>query len=105
MVRWLEAEGYDVSYATNVDVDVDPRLLRSHKAFLAVGHDEYWSWKMRDNVEQARDAGINLGFFSGNTSYWQVRFEASLITGDAGRTMVGYKDFWAQDPIAPDYLQ
>ena len=67
MLQWLEREGYDVSYATNVDVDDDPNLLLSHKAFLSVGHDEYWSWQMRDNVERARDAGVNLGFFSGNT--------------------------------------
>jgi hypothetical protein len=105
MLAWLEAEGYDVSYATNIDVDRDPTLLLNHKAFLSVGHDEYWSWRMRDNVEAARDQGVNLGFFSGNTSYWQVRFESSLLTGDPYRTLVGYKEAWAQDPITPDYLK
>jgi hypothetical protein len=102
MVTWLESQGYDVAYATNVDVDADPTLLLSHKGFLSVGHDEYWSWTMRDNVEHARDAGVSLGFFSGNTSYWQVRFEPSPVTGDSRRTMVGYKDFWYLDPITPD---
>ena len=34
------SEGYDVSYATNVDVDRDPDLLLKHKAFLSVGHDD-----------------------------------------------------------------
>jgi hypothetical protein len=102
MVQWLEKEGYDVSYATSVDVDGDPNLLLRHKAFLSVGHDEYWSWKMRDNVERARDAGISLGFFSGNTSYWQVRFEPGVANPAAGRVMVGYKETWRQDPITPD---
>ena len=105
MLQWLEREGYDVSYATNVDVDDDPNLLLSHKAFLSVGHDEYWSWQMRDNVERARDAGVNLAFFSGNTSYWQVRYENSVVNNVPGRTMVGYKTSWAQDPITPDYLK
>ena len=84
MLQWLEKEGYDVSYATSIDVDASPNLLSNHKAFLSVGHDEYWSWKMRDNVENARDAGINIGFFSGNTSYWQVRFESSVATNQPG---------------------
>jgi hypothetical protein len=105
MIQWLEAQGYDISYATNVDVDRDPNLLLTHKAFLSIGHDEYWSWAMRDHVEYARDHGVSLGFFSGNVSYWQVRFEPSAVSGEAERTMVGYKEFWAQDPITPSYLK
>jgi len=101
MTWWLEANGYDVSYASSIDVDRDPTLLLSHRAYLSVGHDEYWSGPMRDHVEAARDAGINLGFFSGNTSYWQVRFTPSPLTGDSSRTMVGYKDQWFRDPMSP----
>ena len=104
MVSFLEANRYEVSYATNLDVDRDPNLLLSHKAFLSVGHDEYWSWTMRDNVEKARDAGVNLGFFSGNTSYWQVRFESSVSTNTPERVMVGYKEHWQQDPLQPSNL-
>jgi hypothetical protein len=105
MLQWLEAQGYDISYATNVDVGSDVNLLLSHKAFLSVGHDEYWSRPMRDNVEGARDGGVSLGFFSGNTSYWQIRFEPSLLTSEPSRTMVGYKEFWYLDPIMPAYLK
>ena len=39
MVRWLEREGYDVTYATNIDVHQNPKLLHNHKSFLSVGHD------------------------------------------------------------------
>jgi len=105
MVQWLEHEGYEVSYATNVDVDDNPALLWNHNAFLSVGHDEYWSWKMRDHVESARDRGVNLGFFSGNTSYWQVRYESSTAHNAPSRVMVGYKEFWKQDPITPEHLK
>lgn len=62
MVRWLEAEGYDVTYCTNIDVHENPLLLMSHRAFLSVGHDEYWSREMRLHVEQARDQGVHLAF-------------------------------------------
>jgi|CXWL01.1.fsa_nt_gi cellulose synthase/poly-beta-1,6-N-acetylglucosamine synthase-like glycosyltransferase len=103
MVRWLEREGYDVTYATNVDVHANPLLLASHHAFLSVGHDEYWSWEMRRHVEQARDQGIHVGFFSANTCYWQIRLEPSQLTGESNRTIVAYKESApSQDPLQLD---
>ena len=73
MVRFLEREGYDVTYITDVDTheDVD-RVKGRCKGFLSVGHDEYWSEDMRGNVILARDAGVGLGFFGGNYIYWAV---------------------------------
>ena len=47
MVRWLEANGYDVSYTTGVDTDRRGAELTEHKVFLSVGHDEYWSGAQR----------------------------------------------------------
>jgi hypothetical protein len=109
MVRWLEKNGYDVTYSTNIDTHENhldelsgkPALLL-HKAFLSVGHDEYWSFRMRENVEFARDAGVSLGFFSANTCYWQIRFESSRISRDLNRVIVGYKEGKALDPYARD---
>ena len=66
MVRWLEANGYNVSYFTDVDSDRRGDLIKNHKVFLSVGHDEYWSKQQREKVEAARNAGIHLAFFSGN---------------------------------------
>lgn len=69
MVRWLDKEGYDVTYASNLDTHEDRSRLSGRKAFLSAGHDEYWSWEMRDNVEALRNAGVNLAFFSANTAH------------------------------------
>jgi hypothetical protein len=99
MTRWLESQGYDVSYYTNMDVHTNPLQLYSQKTFLSAGHDEYWSMEMRDTVEQSRDSGTNLAFFSANTAYWRVRFEASS-SGQANRVMTVYKGDWVLDPIA-----
>jgi hypothetical protein len=99
MVRWLESQGYDVSYYTNLDVHTNPLQLYSQDTFLSVGHDEYWSMEMFDSVTKARDNGINLAFFSANTAYWRVRFEPSS-TGEPNRVMVAYKSNWALDPVA-----
>ncbi len=64
---WMEKEGYDVSYISNLDTHADPERLLKTRAFLSVGHDEYWSLAMYDHVKQAIDAGVNAAFFSGNS--------------------------------------
>ena len=93
MVRWLEANGYHVSYFTGVDSDRRGNLIRNHKMFLAMGHDEYWSDAQRANVEAARNAGVHLAFFSGNEVYWKTRWENSIDgSGTPYRTLVCYKE-------------
>lgn len=96
MVRWLEAQGYDVTYSTTLDTHRSgkpgaPNRLLDHRAFLSVGHDEYWTQEMRNAITAARDAGVHLGFFSANTSYWRVRLEPDPFTGEPDSVMVTYK--------------
>jgi hypothetical protein len=97
-VRWAESQGYDMTYATDVDLHARTGLLKNRHGFISVGHDEYWSWEQRDQVEAARDAGVGLAFFGGNDVYWQVRFEPAA-DGTLNRTLVCYKDA-ALDPAA-----
>ncbi|MFC4784407.1 N,N-dimethylformamidase beta subunit family domain-containing protein [Nocardioides sp. MAHUQ-72] len=93
MVRYLEANGYDVSYTSGADTDRRGAELREHQVFLSVGHDEYWSGQQRANVEAARDAGVNLAFFSGNEIFWKTRWENSIDgSGTPYRTLVSYKE-------------
>lgn len=102
MVRWLEANGYDVTYISGVDTHRNGSLLMNHRAFLSVGHDEYWSKEQRANVEAARDAGVNLAFFSGNEVFWKIRWENSIDgSGTPYRTMVSYKETHAGAKIDP----
>ncbi|MCA1450768.1 DUF4082 domain-containing protein [Ensifer sp. IC3342] len=101
-IRWLEKNGYDVSYMAGMDSDRFGSLIQNHKMFLSVGHDEYWSGQQRANVEAARDAGVNLCFWSGNEVYWETRFAPSISAGaQAYRTLVCYKETRA-GPIDPD---
>jgi hypothetical protein len=102
MVRFLERNGYDVSYFTGVDSDRLGSEILEHKAFLSVGHDEYWSAGQRTAVEAARDAGVNLAFLSGNEVYWKTRWENSIDgSGQTYRTLVTYKESKAQAKIDP----
>jgi hypothetical protein len=96
LVSWLEAQGYDLSYSTNLDthhsgaVGAENQLLK-HRVFISAGHDEYWSQEMRNAVTAARDAGVNLCFLGSNTCYWRIRFEADPVTHEPDAVIVCYK--------------
>ena len=102
-IRYLERNGYDVSYISGVDTDrYGATQLTNHKVFMSVGHDEYWSQAQRTNVEHARDAGVSLMFLSGNEVYWHTRYESSIDgTNTPYRTLVTYKEAWDQAPTDP----
>ncbi len=102
MIRFVERNGYDVSYTSQADVDADAAALRNHKLIVSSGHDEYWSAGERANVEAARDAGVNLAFFSGNEVFWKTRWAASSTDGATPRrTLITYKDTHFDAPTDP----
>ncbi|RIK80000.1 MAG: hypothetical protein DCC67_09910 [Planctomycetota bacterium] len=76
LAYWLEAEGYDVTYCSNSDMLTPDRGL-SCKAFVSVGHDEYWDIRQFRSVERLREAGVNLLFLSGNAVCWVAPYGAS----------------------------
>lgn len=84
-VRWAESNGFQLDYAINSDLHFQPEILHGYRLMVSMGHDEYWSWEMRDAVDGFVESGGNLAIFSGNTCFWQVRYEAN------GQTMVCYK--------------
>lgn len=93
MIRFLEENGYDVSYTDGASVaqDAGGLILSQHKVFMSTGHDEYWSGPEVANVTAARNAGVSLAFFSGNEVYWKTRWAADNA-GTPYRTMVVYKE-------------
>jgi hypothetical protein len=96
-VAWAEAAGYPLDYLTDADLDDDPDVLTGYRCVVVVGHSEYWSWGQRATIERFVDRGGGLAIFSGNTCYWQCRWE------DAGRTFVAYKSRAEdEDPCAAD---
>jgi hypothetical protein len=109
MIRWLEANGYDLSYFTGVDAARNAGLIANHKLYMMVGHDEYVSLDSRTNIQAARNAGVNLAFFSGNEVFWKTRWENSIDGSNTPfRTMVCYKEtykgtgtLYVQDPMDP----
>ena len=101
-ISWLEENGYDVSYMSGIDVDRYGSLLLNHKVFVDSGHDEYWTENQRNNVQAARDAGVNLEFWSGNEMYWETRLAPSISSDQTNyRTLVSYKETWANADTDP----
>jgi hypothetical protein len=101
-IRWLERNGYDVSYVAGVDLARSGESLLDHKIFLSVGHDEYWSAEQRTAVENARDAGVNLAFWSGNEVYWKTRWADAISDDGTGyRTLITYKETNSDAKVDP----
>lgn len=91
---WAEENGYRIDVASQLDLHFDPELLRGYRCVVFVGHDEYWTWEMREAVDRFVDSGGNVARFAGNF-LWQIRIE------DDGRTQVCFKDRTREhDPIA-----
>jgi hypothetical protein len=89
---WMRVNGLPVECCTSIDLHENRSLLDGYRLLLSVGHDEYWSKEMRDNVESFIAKGGNVAFFSGNVCWWQIRFE------DGNRTMVCFKSA-VEDPL------
>ncbi|HEX5402963.1 MAG TPA: N,N-dimethylformamidase beta subunit family domain-containing protein [Pseudonocardiaceae bacterium] len=96
LLRWLRSERIDVDLCSDLDLHLRPDLLRHYRLLVVNGHDEYWTWEMRDTVENFTRRGGNLAVFGGNTCWWQMRLE------DDGRTMVCYRDAAADPCVNPE---
>jgi Domain of unknown function (DUF4082)/Bacterial Ig-like domain/Bacterial Ig domain len=106
MIRFMEENGYNISYVSQKDV-AQPgaaSMIEQHKALVNAGHSEYWDATSRANVTAARDAGVSLAFFTGNTMWWKTRWANSQYGNEPYRTLITYKeslDSTQSDPSDP----
>ena len=91
--RWAERSGYTVDLVSQHELHFHPEILDGYDCIVCIGHDEYWTWEMRDAVDGFVERGGRAARFAGNFM-WQTRLE------DEGRTQVCYKyRARAEDPI------
>lgn len=83
-VHWAGNRGYQVDVATQQDLHARPEILDGYRCAVMVGHDEYWSWLMRDAVDAYVERGGRVARFAGNF-LWQIRLE------DGGSTQICHK--------------
>ncbi|MBV8726691.1 MAG: hypothetical protein JO233_02815 [Candidatus Eremiobacteraeota bacterium] len=97
-LQWAENLGFTMDYCSSLDLHTNSQQLANYRLFLSLGHDEYWSLEMRDQVEAFIASGGNVCFFSANTCFWQIRFDFS----GGARIMICYKEAEAGHPRDPD---
>ncbi|KOG86686.1 hypothetical protein ADK38_29650 [Streptomyces varsoviensis] len=71
-IAWLEGAGLTADYCTDLDLHESPGISDGYRLLISVGHDEYWSARIRDNVTAFRDRGGNVAIFGANTCWWRV---------------------------------
>jgi hypothetical protein len=93
-----ERLGLSLAYESDTDIATHPVLLKGARAYVSLGHDEYWTVEERRHVTSARNEGTNIAFLSSNTMYWRVRLAAT--SQGPHRLVVGYKvDATTADPL------
>jgi hypothetical protein len=91
--KWAEGQGYAVDLASQHELHFSPEILKGYDCIVCVGHDEYWTWEMRDAVDGYVEKGGHAARFAGNF-LWQTRLE------NEGRQQVCYKyRARAEDPV------
>jgi hypothetical protein len=85
LITLIEKQGIDTNYVTDFEVNNIPSVFGATKAIAVGGHSEYWTLTMRDSIESAVAAGVNLLAFGGNTAY--------AITEIADREISGRKPY------------
>lgn len=99
-VRWLERNGYDITYIADIDLDRAP-VPESAKVMLFSGHPEYWTGAMRHHVEDAMSTrGTGLVVLGANTCYWRGRIEGATATSP-GRYALWKTDSGLANPSDP----
>lgn len=83
-MRWAERKGYPVDLISQHELHFEPDVLGGYDCVVVVGHDEYWTWEMRDAIDAYVNAGGHVARFAGNFM-WQTRLE------DGGKRQVCYK--------------
>lgn len=94
-IRWLLQQGYQPEFCTDLDIHEDPGLCRDYRLLLSVGHDEYWSERMRDGVEAFIGQGGHAAFFSANLCWWRIHLVdqgAAMVCHQGGPQ--GALDHW-----------
>jgi hypothetical protein len=73
-LRWIVTQDIDnVGYITDVDLE-QYNSIKKCSLLIIAGHSEYWTLQARKNFDRFVADGKNALVLSGNTMWWQVRY-------------------------------
>jgi hypothetical protein len=96
LVEYMEENGLDVAYCTDITVDEYPNTVLQHRALLSPGHDETWTYNEREAAQTALNDGVNIVFFGAASVLRHSRLQPSPLGPD--REEVDYRD-QDEDPL------
>ena len=97
MVQFLEKNGFNYDQVSDLDIDSKPSLLNSYNELVLAGHVEYMTRRIFESIISARNHGINLAIFGGNTALWQTRLTESPV--GPNRRIIMYRKA-TEDPVS-----
>jgi hypothetical protein len=90
LIRWMEQQGLDLTYATDITLTQHPAVALQHRAWLSLDHDETWTYGELQAARSAVRHGVNLAFFSGAAIVRHSRLQPSPLGAD--RQEVDYRN-------------
>lgn len=94
-LKWANKQHY--AYNVIADVDLDDYANLKGRIITIIGHNEYWTRKGRRNFDRFISEGKNALVLSGNTMWWQVRYN------DEQNQLICYKG--SEEPPVADSLR
>ncbi|HEY4324200.1 MAG TPA: N,N-dimethylformamidase beta subunit family domain-containing protein [Mucilaginibacter sp.] len=91
-LKWMNLQDYNVNYLADTDLE-KYEYIQNSKVVIVIGHSEYWTRQARENIDKFVDSGKNLLVLSGNTMWWQMRYN------EKKNLMICYKDT-GLDPLS-----
>ncbi|MGZ3752578.1 MAG: N,N-dimethylformamidase beta subunit family domain-containing protein, partial [Mucilaginibacter sp.] len=74
--KWLDKQSYNINYISDSDLD-DYNQIKNSTVVAITGHSEYWTKQARLNIDKFVESGRNVLMLSGNSMWWQVRYNKS----------------------------
>lgn len=96
LVQFAESKGFNVDEFADTDIHESPLITSNYHGLVFGGHPEYFTQRIFETLIAARNNGINLAFFSGNTAYWRARLSPSPVGLDRHVTVFRYS---TEDPV------
>lgn len=90
-LKWIFNLDYKINIISDLDLE-DYTYIENSKNLIICGHSEYWTINAKNNVDKFINKGKNLIVLSGNTMWWQVRYNSDKTK------IIIYKDINV-DPI------